>query len=474
MSHEEQGPKVVSRRKFLNAAATAAGAFALAACGQSSTGSGSAGGAAATAGAGGASGGGAATGATTGAAGGGGGGASGVSGVAIKWSTWGNPGELERFKQFTADYNKRTGAKAELIPQPSDYEAKLLTQLSGGTAPDVFYSGDTTLAKLIQSKTIVELTSLLSGPNSKSKPEDFYPGLWGPAKTADGKIWGVPVDCNPMVFWYNKKLLQDAGITTMPADLQKQNKWTWQAFQDMCKAVVAKGKRGFIQENWFGAIFGWVTTNGGKVWDGEKFVANEDPKAKEGFQFIQDNLKNKNFTYSGSLPKGQGISAMFLSQQAAFVAEGRWDLPQYKKATGLEFDIVPWPTNTGKAVEPAGIPTAYMVLNAKAANPDAAFAFLTDFVSKEGQIFRLKGGGNAIPAIKGADEVVAEGNLPANWKALIDAREIGYAIWPALANYAGLADDMFKTLDEAWLKGGDMNTTLNKISDIVKKKKGQA
>ena len=28
---------------------------------------------------------------------------------------------------------------------------------------------------------------------------------------ADGKLYGVAVDCNPMVLWYNKKLLQDAG-----------------------------------------------------------------------------------------------------------------------------------------------------------------------------------------------------------------------------------------------------------------------
>lgn len=455
----ENDPKGVSRRRFLSMAAAAAGSLSLAACGQ-----------AATEGTGGT-----AAGSTAAAAGGeAAGGQTGLSGASFKWSTWGNPGEIQRFKEYTDDFNKRTNAKVELVPLANDgYEAKMLTQLSGGTAPDVFYSGDATLSKLISSNSIVDLTSLLEGPTSKSKPADFFEGLWGPAKTADGKIWGVTVDCNPMVFWYNKQVLTDAGITTMPADLYKESKWTWDALTEMTTKVVATGKRGLIQENWFGAVNGWVTTNGGKLFDGENFVADQDPKAVEGFKFIQDNLANKNFTYSGSLPKGQGVDAMFLSQQAAFIIAGRWLLPVFSKAANLQYDIVPWPTNTGKQIEPAPIPTAYMVQNAKAANVDASFEFLTDFVSKEGQTFRLKGGGNAVPSVSGADEVVSEGNLPPNWQALIDAREIGYAIYPALANTAGLSDDMFKALDAVWLKGGDMNGTLKTIAELVKTKKAQ-
>ncbi|HEU5016172.1 MAG TPA: sugar ABC transporter substrate-binding protein [Roseiflexaceae bacterium] len=463
----ENDPKRISRRRFLGTAATGLSGLVLAACGSSSGGSqtggssnasGSTGGATAAAGAGGGE-----TQITSGLK---------LDGAQIKWSTWGNPGEIQRFKEFTDEFNKETGANAQLIPIPNDgYQQKILTQLSGGTAPDVFYAGAEYMGQMIASNKIIDLTERLNGPNSQSKPSDFSDGLWGGAKTADGKIYGVTVDCNPMVFWYNKQLLQDAGITTMPADMQKDGKWTWQAFQDMCKQVVAKGKRGFILENWYGPLWGWATTNGGKVWDGDKFVANEDAKTKEGFKFVQDNLQSKLFTYSGSLPKGQGIDAMFLSQQVAFITAGRWLLPVFKKATNLQYDIVPWPTNTGKKIEPAPIPTAYMVQNASAANPDQAFAFLTNFVSKNGQIFRLQGGGNAVPAIKGADQVVSEGNNPPNWQAFLDAREIGYAEWAQQASISGLDNDINTTLDAVWLKGGDIDATFNQIADIVKKKK---
>lgn len=456
--------KFISRRKFLSATATALGGLTLAACGQSSSSNASpaASSAASTP----------ASGSAAAQTGGQAGGA--INGAAIKWSSWGNPGEIERFNQYTADFNTRTGAKAELLPMPSDYESKLLTQLAGGTAPDLFYSGDTTMAKLISSNSIIDLTELASGPNSKSKPEDFYEGLWCPAKTADGKIYGMPVDCNAIVLWYNKQLLQEAGVTTMPADLQKEGKWTWDALSDMTQKVIATGKRGLVFENSWWSLHGWATTNGGKVFDGNNFVVHEDAKATAGFQYVLDNLNAKTFTYAGSLPKGQGLDAMFLSQQTAFVIAGRWLLSVFKKSPNLQYDIVTWPTNTGNKIEPAAIGTAYIVQNSKAANPDAAFTMLTDFVSKEGQIFRLKGGGNALPSIKGADEVVSEDNLPANWQAFLDAREVGYAIWPGLANYPGLGDEVNQTLDAVWLQGGDMAATLQKIANIVKQKQGAA
>jgi ABC-type glycerol-3-phosphate transport system substrate-binding protein len=121
--------------------------------------------------------------------------------------------------------------------------------------------------------------------------------------------------------------------------------------------------------------------------------------------------------------------SMLVEEQRAgvhgFIGAGRWLLPVFKKNGGLEYDIVTYPTNTGKKIESEPIPTAYAVINAKSPNPDAAFAFLTDFVSKEGQTFRLQGGGNAVPSVCGADNVVSEDNLPQNWQALIDAREIG-------------------------------------------------
>ncbi len=453
----KDGQKNVSRRQFLRIAATAAGGVALAACG-------SGGGTGSTP----------ATGTTTA------GEPAAPSGgtVAIKWSSWGNPGEVARFNAYNADWNeKNPNIQATFIPIPSDYDAKMLTQLSGGTAPDAFYCGDGFIGRLIANNTIIDLTELLKSSASKSKPEEFADGLWGAARTAEGKYYGVTVDCNPLIMWYNKKLLTDIGVTEMPADTQKAGNWNWDTFQEICSKAVAAGKRGYVFEKWSAHVYSFVTTNGGKVYDvgnGGAYIGNTDAKTKEAYEFVLENVQNKNFVYSGSLPQGQGADAQFMSQSVAFVAAGRWLLPVFSKNEALDYDIVTWPTNTGKPQEPAVIATAYMSQNAKAANQDATFAFLTQFVSKDGQTFRLQGGGNAVPSVSGVDNLVSEGNDPANWQALIDARTIGYAIWADQTAVPGLGDDIETETDNLWLKGGDVQATLDKIAEIAKEKKAAA
>jgi multiple sugar transport system substrate-binding protein len=432
--------RLISRRKFLTTTATAIGGLALAACGSGGGDGGSA--------------------------------AAGRGGTArLKWSTWGNPGELQRFQEFTQDFNsKHPNIQMEMIAIPNaEYDSKMLTQMIGGTAPEVFYAGDQFIARLSAEQAILELGPLLAGPDSKSKPEDFFEGLWGAAKTEDGKIYGVPVDCNPMVLWYNKKLLQDAGVADMPGDLYDQGKWNRDAFQQMVDKVAAADKRGYILDMWWGHIYSWITTNGGKVYDfdNKRFVAHEDPKSVEAVKWMYDNLQAKKFAYQGALGEGQGADAMFMSQQAAFVGAGRWLLPVFKQNEGLEFDIAPWPANTGNKIEPAGIPTANIVINANAADQKAAFTFLTEYVSADGQIFRLQGGGNAVPSIKGADEVVKEGNVPEHAQVFLDAREVGYALWPIQASIAGLGTDIEEAWDKLFLKGGDPKAALTQIGEMV-------
>ncbi len=66
---------------------------------------------------------------------------------------------------------------------------------------------------MIESKNIIDLTEFTSKADSPVKVEDFYPGLLPWCKPASGEgIYGLPVDCNPLVFWFNETMLADAGV----------------------------------------------------------------------------------------------------------------------------------------------------------------------------------------------------------------------------------------------------------------------
>jgi multiple sugar transport system substrate-binding protein len=398
-----------------------------------------------------------------------GGSGSGGGKASVSWSVWGNPGELQRLYQFTDKFN--TGhptISAQLKPVPiANYEAKLLTELNGGVAPDVFYSFDTTMIKLIQNNTIADLTPLLNGPKSQQKPSDYIDGLWGTGRTTDGKIYGVVTDCNPLVLWYNKGVLQDAGITQMPADLYDQGNWNRDAFTAMLEKIHARGKYGYILDKATIAFWSWVTTNGGTVFDNNgygKFIANKNPQALDALKWLVSNVRAKTITYGSALPQGQGSDLMFMANQLGFVGAGRWLLPEFKKADNLQYDIVPFPPNTGKHIEPAAVAIAYLVMNKKSKQPEAAFEFLASYVSKVGETFRLENGGNALPSIQGIDQIATEGNLPEHAHYFIEARNIGYAPFVAEDSIPGLTADIQDMLDPVWLQGGDLQSTLNQIA----------
>jgi multiple sugar transport system substrate-binding protein len=398
----------------------------------------------------------------------------GGSGSSIKWSNWANTGEIQRFKDFTANYNKthNTNVKYSFVPSANNnYFSKLLTELNGGVAPDVFYVGDGDIGKLVANKTVTQLNSYLDSSKAKEKATDFLPGLWGAAKTQSGKIFGVPVDCNPLLLWYNEKVLQDAGVTTMPAAVYEQGQWTRDAFQEMISKIKAKGKYGFVLDAWALQFYAWCTANGGKVYDKDgygNFIANEDPKSLDAFTWLANQTQQKMIVYAGSLPKGQGSDLALISGQAGFISVGRWDLPEFRTASGMKYDCVPFPSATGK-IAPAPVALAYMVINKKTKLPDQAFDFLTNYVSADGQSFRLNGGGNAVPSIKSAntEKVVTDGNDPAHAQYLIDTRNIGYGLFPAEGNVPGLSDDIKTALDPVWLQGKDVKTALAGIAAMA-------
>jgi len=406
-----------------------------------------------------------------GASGGGGNGAT-EEKVKITWSTWGNPGELGRFQEFTAEFNKRhPNIEAELIPIPNDgYDDKILTQLSGGTAPDVFYSGDALISQLVSSGSVELLTPYMEDPESALGPDDLVEGLYGAAKRGDD-VWGLTVDCNPMVLWFNKKLLQEAGIAELPTELYEKGEWNWDAFQAMTEKLKAAGKYGFVLDSSSTRYYGWVTGNGGSVYDDAgNFILHEDEKGKEAMKFLYDNIQSGNFTFAGSLPKGQGADAMFLSNQLGFMGAGRWVLPIFKQADTLEYDIVPYPTNTGNKIEPAPIPTAYMVMNKSTKHKEAAWTFMSEFVNQEGQTFRLAGGGNAVPSVRGIDDLVLEGNDPEHAQYFLDAREVGYALWVHETGVPGLSKDLRTKYEELWLTDIGFEAGLQSVADTAKAK----
>ena len=144
----------------------------------------------------------------------------------IVWSTWGNPEELGRFEEFNEAFMARH-PDIEVVLQPtpsySEYHSKLLAQLISGTAPDLFYVGDDNIGKFVDSAVLQPVDDLMAAPDSQIQPDSFLDGLYGAARK-DGVTYGVPVDSNPDVLWYDKQALAAAGITEDPGGARRSGR----------------------------------------------------------------------------------------------------------------------------------------------------------------------------------------------------------------------------------------------------------
>lgn len=394
----------------------------------------------------------------------------------MTWSTWGNPGELKRFQTLTDAYNKaHTNVHWKLVPIPNDgYAQKLQTELAGGTAADVFYMGDGDMSTFVKDNVLLNMTPFMGSGPDPHQISDWPEGVYGAAKKAN-EVYGLPPDCNPILLYFNKTVLKDAGVTEDPIKLYESGKWNWDAFVRITEKVKASGKYGYIQDNWWGPTYSWVYADGGQMYnEGGDFVGNTNAKAVESFQFLENNIKNGNFTYSGSLPKGQGDDAMFMSNQVAFVSAGRWYAPEFNANKDLNYDVVPYPSNTGTQLNPSGIALAYVGINKKTAHKQEAWDFLDYFVSNPGVKERLSNGGNAVPALAdGPDEVVTQGK-PAHSSYFLKLRQIGKAVPTGETALPGFSTTVANDLDLAFLGKQPIQTALDKVSSDFKKAKAES
>lgn len=388
--------------------------------------------------------------------------------VRLTMTAWGNPAEQEVYQRAIDAYMEiNPDVYIELIPGPSDtYRQQLFTQLQGSQASDLFYVGSEYMSQLVETNTIADLTEFMESDESYVHPDEFADGLWGSARNEEG-IFGAPVDSNPMLIYYNKGVLEEAGIDPMePQKLYEAGEWNWDNFEKLNEKVTEAGKYGFVAENSVNHQFSWIWTNGGNMYDEDaNLILVENQEAQEAYQYLSENIAAGNFTYAGVLPEGQGPDAMFMSNQTAFVGAGRWLTPMFSENETLDFDYIPWPSNTGEIIETAAIATAYLSIGEHSDNLEEAMKFLSYYTSEQGQRDRLLEGGNAVPSVNAADDIIENADFPEHGSYLIDARDVGQ-VEDKQSTIPGLDEEVNSILDLLFLGENDLETAVEEIDQV--------
>lgn len=282
--------------------------------------------------------------------------------------------------------DKYPNIEIEEVPmEHSAYKTKLNTAMAAGNPPDVFYTLPGGYLK-----------TFVTGGQVYQLDSDLAKEGWGDSFLAsamssvqyDGKTYGVPIDIDAVVVWYNKKLFAANGWTEPK---------TWEEFTALCDKIKAKGivpvalgnKDRWPATFWFQFPEMRYTGSGivSKFNAGDK-TASFNPEAVKPLELMADIAKK------GYLPTGfNGMSdaeanILFLNGQAAMVLNGTWQIGMAADAPKDTFDLgfFSFPTIAdGKGDQSdviAGVAASFAISN-KAADKESAVLFLKHLTSMD-------------------------------------------------------------------------------------------
>ncbi|MHA7274625.1 extracellular solute-binding protein [Arthrobacter sp. TMT4-20] len=280
-----------------------------------------------------------------------------------------------------------------------DYTTRLaLSQRSPDTAPDVFYEDTFRLRSDVEAGYLLQLDEYLDGWDEWDM---FNDAAKGAGIASDGGTYAVPLGTDTRVIWYNKNVLENAGIAV------PWEPGTWDEILEMARTVkdaqpdsvpfsmyagTGTGE-GTVMQSFYELLYG---TDSGGLYDEEqqKWIAGSQGFV-DSLTFLQTLYQeelavtpaealdpNVWQTVVGTLlPEDTMGGTVEGSYAPSFWQEGgQFEWAEYGDVMG----VAPFPTQNGQ--EPGGVSMSggwTLAIGAGTENPDLAFEFLTMAMNQE-------------------------------------------------------------------------------------------
>jgi multiple sugar transport system substrate-binding protein len=309
------------------------------------------------------------------------------------------PPDTDSMAHMVTAFNKQSTTscvKMVAVPGSETDIAKLTTAVRGGTGPDVYELDRFTVAERAAAGVLTDLSSF----GAASQSGNYLDFAWKEA-LFKGKPYALPFDTDARALFYNKDLLQAAGIDPTALDISKGAP-TIDAIRTMANKLNKKdasGKYsvvGFVPALSQGWHYTWGFAYGGSFFDaGSCKVTPDDPKIVQAFQDMfwnwsgalgVDALQTFLSTYAPTTPPLPTEQDAFLTGHIGFVVTGPWVLswfPQYKPNLHYGITYIPVPHAGDQPATWAGGWSVVIPKGAKNAN--GGYEFMKYFAGEAGQ-----------------------------------------------------------------------------------------
>ena len=292
------------------------------------------------------------------------------------WQFYAPGGEVRSqaawFEATVKAWNDTHDAKIELIYVPnSDYMngAKLSTAFASGAGPDIFIISPGDFLRYFNGGVLLDLTPFIE----ENARLDFVADILA-TRLVNRRIYGIPMEFEPMAMFYSKSAFKDAGLTE--ADLPT----SWEQLLETAKKLTNDRRFGVLFETTPGYYqnFTWYPF----MWQGGGDMVGADGRSAfasnatiRALQFWQDAIK------TGIAPRkalGGGAWDIVPNLGSGFCAMqncGIWCVSYLREAIpSFDYGVFKLPLPPGGKYVTIGGGWA-IVANARGRNPEAAGRF---------------------------------------------------------------------------------------------------
>jgi len=222
-------------------------------------------------------------------------------------------------------------------------QQRLTTDIAGGTAPDLSIIGTRWLPDFVENDIAEPLDQFIDDEFQGR----FIDTFMGPS-TIDGSVYGLPVAASARAMYYNKDLLEQAGVTDVPS--------TWDELRDAAEKVSALGDdiHGFglqgggdteVDAYWYYSLW---THGGDIIVDGKSGVASD---AAIAAATTYKDLVDSGLTQPGVTNYNrQDVESMLKQGKVGMILSGPWLRGQMKdEAPDINYGIAGIPAGTEQA-----------------------------------------------------------------------------------------------------------------------------
>jgi ABC-type glycerol-3-phosphate transport system substrate-binding protein len=267
----------------------------------------------------------------------------------------------------------------EDIPFAQEHD-KILSLDLAGNPPDVITPSGAWLIEFAEAGIIEPIDDYLATMSEEQQKQLEGPML----QPYNGHIYGVPVTNGNMAMFYNKALLEEAGVE-VPT--------TWEEFVDVSiKLTDTDNNRYALTGNLAVEpptvisyeVIPFMLQAGAKMLEDGKAVFNS-PEGVEGLEFLNALLNDHEVMTPGAFNAGEKEKrANFSAGNVAFMFEGPWGVNIQKNLNpDLDFGVAPLPEGVQSGTVAQG---SVLSITKKSDKKEAAWKFLEFMSSAEGQL----------------------------------------------------------------------------------------